>query len=122
MALPAPRVLVLEDSVLVAMAIEAALSDRGIEAVVAGSLAAARDRLSRTEVSAALVDVQLPDGNSLELARELAESGCPVAICSGVDTGPVPDGHPAMQRFVKPVAADVLAAWAASVVAVSDGQ
>ncbi|MET0181172.1 MAG: hypothetical protein ABW194_11930 [Novosphingobium sp.] len=120
MVLPAPRVLVLEDSVLVAMAIEAALADCGVEAVVAGGLAAARDRLSRGPVDAALLDLQLPDGNSLGLARDLTARGCPVALCSGVDSGALPAEYPAAQRFFKPVGADVLAQWVASVIADRD--
>ena len=47
-------VLVLEDSVLVAMAIEAALADRGYEAILAGTLAAAHERLGHALPVAAL--------------------------------------------------------------------
>ena len=113
----APLVLVLEDSVLVAMAIEAALADRGLAVVAAGSVAAARDRLSRAPVAAALLDLQLPDGNSLELARELNAAGCPVAICSGLDGGAAADGLPATKHFLKPVDAEILAAWVADALA-----
>ena len=78
-------ILVLEDSVLVAMAIEAALADRGYEAILAGTLAAAHERLGHALPVAALLDLHLPDGNSVELARSLNERGCNVAICSGSD-------------------------------------
>jgi CheY-like chemotaxis protein len=122
MGLPAPRVLVLEDSVLVAMAIEAALVDRGFAVVVAGSLAAAHDRLATTPVTAALLDLQLPDGNSLDFASELAAGGCAVAICSGVDMAPVPDGSPAVRTFLKPVSAEALASWVASVLAAPEDE
>ena len=114
---PALRVLVLEDSVLVAMAIEATLADAGYEAVVAGSLAAAHERLARSPVDAALLDLQLPDGNSLELARELEQRGCPVAICSGVDSAEAADGTEVATRFLKPVGAEALVAWVRSVTA-----
>ena len=66
-------VLVLEDSVLVAMALEAALADRGYEAILAGTLAAAHARLGRTLPVAALIDLHLPDGKSADLVRWLDE-------------------------------------------------
>jgi CheY-like chemotaxis protein len=107
------QVLVLEDSVLVAMAIEAALEDRGFEPIVVGSLAAAEERLKGTVPIAALLDLQLPDGTSLALARSLDARGCRVALCSGADSGTVPEGHGFARRFRKPVAAEALAAWVA---------
>ena len=112
---PSRQVLVLEDSILVAMAIEAALEDRGFEAIVVGSLAAAEERLRNARPVAALLDLQLPDGTSLALARALDERGCRVALCSGADSGVVPDGHGFAARFRKPVAAEALAAWVAEV-------
>ena len=110
-------VLVLEDSVLVALAIEAALSDRGFETIVAGSLAAAEERLGRVRPVAALLDLHLPDGNALALAGKLAGMGCKVALCSGMDAEAVPDDFVFARRFRKPIAADALAEWVASVAA-----
>ena len=109
------QVLVLEDSVLVAMAIEAALEDRGFEAIVVGSLAAAAERLDGSTPLAALLDLQLPDGTSLALGRELDARGCRVALCSGADSGVVPPGHGFARRFRKPVAAEALATWVAEI-------
>jgi DNA-binding response OmpR family regulator len=108
--LPTPRcVLVLEDSVLVAMAIEATLEDRGYETIVAGTLAAAMDRLGRTVPMAALLDLHLPDGNSVALARSLHENGCKVAICTGTDA--LPDGCDFAASFRKPVMPLDLVDW-----------
>ena len=109
------QVLVLEDSVLVAMAIEAALEDRGFEPIVVGSLAAAAERLAGVTPLAALLDLQLPDGTSLALARQLDGRGCKVALCTGADSGVVPPGHGFARRFRKPIAAEALAAWVAEV-------
>lgn len=106
-----PRILVVEDSVLVAMAVEAALTDRGYEVIVAGSLAAARQRLRQGTIAAALLDVNLPDGTTLELACEFVALAIPVAICSGIDSGSVPAGYPPTARFEKPVEAERLADW-----------
>lgn len=104
-------ILVVEDSVLVAMAVEAVLTDRGYDVIVAGSLAAARQRLRQATIAAALLDVNLPDGNSLDLAREFVALKIPVAICSGIDSGSVPAGYPPMERFDKPIAPERLADW-----------
>lgn len=108
------RVLVLEDSVLVALALEAALADYGFEAVVAGSLAAAEERIGRFPPVAAVLDLHLPDGNALALAEKLDAQGCKVALCSGMDTATVPAGYEFAARFRKPVAADELARWVAT--------
>lgn len=108
-------VLVLEDSVLVAMALEAALIDRGFDVVVAGSLAAANERVGKVDLAAALLDLQLPDGSSVELARALHARGCPVAICSGVDSAADAELLPFARKFVKPIGAEVLAAWVCEV-------
>jgi len=104
-------ILVVEDSVLVAMAIEAVLTDRGYDVIVAGSLAAARQRLRQGTIAAALLDVNLPDGTSLDLAREFVALTIPVAICSGIDSGSVPTGYPPTERFEKPIAPELLADW-----------
>lgn len=102
-------VLVLEDSVLVAMAIESALADRGYDTIVAGTLAAAADRMNGTLPVAALLDLFLPDGNSISLAKSLHERGCKVALCSGSDT--LPDDCDFAASFRKPVIADDLVRW-----------
>ena len=99
---------------LVAMAIEAALADRGYEAILAGTLAAAHERLGRTLPVAALLDLHLPDGNSVELARSLNEQGCKVAICSGSDAMPEECGFAA--SFRKPVVPADLVRWLDEVV------
>lgn len=105
------RVLVLEDSVLVALALEAALADYGFDAIVAGSLAAAEERIGRFPPVAAVLDLHLPDGNALALAEKLDAQGCKVALCSGMDTATVPPGYEFAARFRKPVAAEELARW-----------
>ena len=102
-------VLVLEDSVLVAMALEAALTDHGFDTIVAGTLAAAHERLGQAIPAAALLDLHLPDGNSVELARSLHERGCRVAMCSG--TTDLPDECNFAASFRKPVVAAEQVEW-----------
>ena len=45
----------------------------------AASLAAAREHLADEDVDLILLDMNLPDGNGLTLARELASGGVPAA-------------------------------------------
>jgi CheY-like chemotaxis protein len=105
-------VLVLEDSVLVAMAIEDALNDRGLEVIVASTLAAAEQMVARNAPDLALLDLHLPDGLSLDLACRLRDAGCTVAITSALDSGAVPDSHRFAVQFRKPTSPDLLADWA----------
>lgn len=108
-------VLVVEDSVLVAMAIEDALVERGITVLVATSLAAAEQIIDVNVPSVALLDLQLPDGYSLDLASRLHEMGCAVAITSGLDSGAVPHSHRFAVQFRKPTSPDLLADWTVSI-------
>ena len=112
-------ILVLEDSVLVAMAIEAALADRGYDTIVAGTLAAAHERLGPKLPAAALLDLHLPDGTSVELARSLYQRGCRVAMCSGTDALPLECDFAA--SFRKPVVAAELVEWVEEVTRSDEG-
>ncbi|MDP3674600.1 MAG: hypothetical protein Q8R44_05845 [Novosphingobium sp.] len=100
------------------MAIEAALADRGFEPIVAGTLSAVEDRLGRTLPVAALLDLHLPDGNSVALARSLHERGCKVAMCSGTDV--IPDDCDFAASFRKPVIAHDLVRWLEEVTGTGD--
>lgn len=108
-------VLVVEDSVLVAMAIEDALLEKGLTVVVATSLAAAEQMVALHAPAVALLDLQLPDGNSLDLASRLHDMGCAVAITSGLDSGAVPHSHRFAVQFRKPTSPDLLADWTVSI-------
>lgn len=105
-------VLVVEDSVLVAMAIEDSLNERGLQVIVAATLAAAEQMVERNVPDLALLDLQLPDGLSLDLACRLRDAGCTVAITSALDSGAVPDSHRFAVQFRKPTSPDLLADWA----------
>jgi two-component system KDP operon response regulator KdpE len=75
------KILLVEDEDLNRTLVKAVLARAEIEAVRdaevidAGTLAIARDRLRSADVDLILLDMNLPDGNGLSLARELASGG-----------------------------------------------
>lgn len=77
------RILLVEDEELNRTLVKAVLARADVEAVRtaevldATSLAAARDRLQTEDLDLVLLDMNLPDGNGLTLARELAAGGTP---------------------------------------------
>ena len=76
-------ILLVEDEELNRALVKAVLSRADVAAVRAAavldapSLATARQRLSSEDVDLVLLDMNLPDGNGLNLARELAANGMP---------------------------------------------
>lgn len=66
-----PVLLVVEDEPRNAALLRAVLGPAGYDLVVVGSLAAARAWLAEGQPDLVLLDVGLPDGNGLDLAREL---------------------------------------------------
>lgn len=103
--------LVVEDSVLVAMAIEDALIDRGMDVVVATTLTSAAGIVAQRAPDAALLDLHLPDGNTLDLADQLRDMGCAVAFSSAYDAEAVPPSHAFAAQFQKPASPDLLCDW-----------
>jgi len=87
-------ILLVEDEELNRTLVKAVLSRsadptvREAQVVDATSLSAARDRLAADHIDLILLDMNLPDGNGLTLARELADSGAPrptvVAVTASV--------------------------------------
>lgn len=115
------QILILEDSVLLAMAVEGALRDCGFSTLVAGSLRAAERIIAELEreqagdpsplLRAALLDLSLPDGDAADLALRLHHQGCRVALVSGVDREAVPQSLAMLPVFMKPVPTETLTAW-----------
>jgi len=64
-------VLVVDDSLTVRMDLAEALSAAGLRAVPCDSVAAARAALAEHDVGLLVLDVQLPDGDGIELMREI---------------------------------------------------
>ncbi|MCX7284610.1 MAG: response regulator [Novosphingobium sp.] len=103
--------LIVEDGILVAMAIEDALIDRGVDVAVATTLTNAHTLVERRLPDAVLLDLHLPDGHTLDLASTLHEQGCAVAFSSGFDKDTLPPSHDFALHFKKPVSPDLLADW-----------
>ncbi|MEU4626283.1 response regulator [Actinoplanes sp. NPDC023801] len=88
------RILLVEDEELNRMLVKAVLARASIAAVRdaqlvdAETLTAARQRLADSEFDLILLDLNLPDGNGLTLARELSATGAPrppvVAVTASV--------------------------------------
>jgi signal transduction histidine kinase/DNA-binding response OmpR family regulator len=83
------RILVVEDEDLIQMLLAAQLEEMGFAAEVAGSAAAAMDKLVllHGHVDAAIIDLGLPDSQGGTLVRELRAkyATLPIVICSGYD-------------------------------------
>lgn len=76
------HILVVEDSPAIARFLERGLSEEGHRVVVATDLESARGHLARLEPQIIIVDRMLPDGDGLDLIRELRRRGRSVpAIC-----------------------------------------
>ncbi|MCW1381952.1 hypothetical protein OLX02_03870 [Novosphingobium sp. KCTC 2891] len=109
-------VLVVEDSLLVAMEMEEELLAAGYRVDVAGSLAAADEAIQGRNYAAALLDFQLPDGLALDLALRLDGLGCVVALVTGALPEHLPPGCERFAFFDKPVPPQVLVDWVTQVV------
>jgi DNA-binding response OmpR family regulator len=96
--------LVVEDDYFLATDTMRAL--RGAGAHVIGPCAtenAARQEIQRKRPSAAVIDINLGDGPSFDLARTLKELSVPLVFVTGYDQVAIPDDFAGVVRFQKPV-------------------
>jgi two-component system phosphate regulon response regulator OmpR len=76
MANPSPRLLLIDDDARLTAMVGDYLRSAGLEVDAAGSLAAGRERLRMGHYDALVLDLMLPDGDGLDLTRELrADAG-----------------------------------------------
>jgi DNA-binding response OmpR family regulator len=66
-----PRLLLIDDDARLTAMVVDYLQSNGFEVAAAGTLAAGRERLSQHHYDALLLDLMLPDGDGLDLTREL---------------------------------------------------
>jgi two-component system repressor protein LuxO len=79
-----PAVLIIEDSASLALGFAAQLEEAGYDVALAATLAEAREALAATRFSAALLDLQLPDGDGLSLLEKRA-AGSPAFVVITAD-------------------------------------
>jgi two-component system KDP operon response regulator KdpE len=80
-----PRVLVVDDEPQIVRAVKVLLREAGFEAVPAETVSQALDIAAVRPPEAAIVDLVLPDGDGIELTRELREwSEMPILVLSAV--------------------------------------
>jgi CheY-like chemotaxis protein len=98
-----PRILVVEDSGLVARALEMMLADLGYHVVgPAPTSAAALELLGQQQPQAALLDLYLEETTSQAVASALLERRIPFALLTG-RLGPAPDGLGDVPVLTKPI-------------------
>ena len=103
------RILVVEDLYYLAMDVKAALANVGAEVVgpFPNSRAAARS-LKEAAPDCAVLDVNLGEGASFDLARSLRGMGVPFLFFTGYDPGAIPAEFADVRRLEKPVATERL--------------
>lgn len=97
------RILIVEDDPLVCDLWAAILEEQG--AHVLGPVPTSRDALDmlrKNRPDAALLDVQLLDGTSFPVARELADQAVPYVFVSSIDSRDVPRDLAAAPFLSKP--------------------
>ena len=98
------RIMVLEDSFLLAMEVKTALEEAGAEVIgpFSNSNAALRS-LREDRPDCAVLDVNLGGSASFDLARTLRTRGVPFLFFTGYDRNALPPEFANVQRLEKPV-------------------
>jgi CheY-like chemotaxis protein len=105
-----PRVLIVEDEPLIALALEEALMELGFS--IAGTVSQipeALDLISREVFDVALLDVNLGLQKIDPVADVLAQRQCPFVFTTGYDRSGLPRAHSHRAVLEKPFHADELA-------------
>jgi DNA-binding response OmpR family regulator len=112
-----PVILVLEDSGLMAMEIDAALNDAGYRTIIVSTVANASDAVRSMDIDAALLDFRLEDGDCTPIALALEQQDVPTAIISGYDAEILSPELARFPVFRKPIGAAHLVEWVDSTLA-----
>lgn len=97
------RVLVVEDDPVVAMVVEDALYDMGVNALVNLNLVDALDEIEASEFDAALVDMELRGETSRPVVLALLARGVPFVVMSGMDQPELAREFPQIRTVLKPL-------------------
>jgi CheY-like chemotaxis protein len=103
-------ILIVEDEPFIALELKESIEDAGGKVVgPVGSSEAALELLETHAVAAAILDVQLSDGNVTPVATALVALGIPMVFQSGVDLPPdLQSQCPDAVHYKKPVSARLL--------------
>ena len=98
------RIMVVEDIYFLAMEVEALLQKAGAKVVGPfATSAAASDSLRLRAPDFAVLDVNLGEGNSFDLARDLQTRGVPFLFFTGYDHAAIPAEFTNVERLEKPI-------------------
>jgi DNA-binding response OmpR family regulator len=97
-------VLVVENEYYVAVDAASMLRDAGAEVMgPCPDIEAANAVIARRRPDAAVLDINLGDGPSFELAQSLMTRGIPFVFVSGYDAEIIPEQFDGVTRLIKPV-------------------
>ena len=115
------RVLIVEDDPFIAMDIEFAVAEQlGFEAelIIVESVTQAR-RVTASKLSCALLDIDVVDGKTFEVAASPLQNGTPFAFVSGSAPSEVPEHLRAVRFLRKPFSTREIARFVSDAVAAS---
>ncbi|TIQ36258.1 MAG: response regulator [Mesorhizobium sp.] len=98
------NILVVEDEFLVALELEEAVAQMGALVTTVGSRAEALDVLANGRPDGAILDVQLGDGTSYDVADQLVALDVPFVFTTGFDRAILPPHLRDCPRLSKPFA------------------
>ena len=108
---PAPRVLIVEDEMLIAILLQDMLADAGLEVEgVAHSLNAGIELASKADFDLAILDINLNGEEVYPVAEILQRRGIPFIFSTGYGSGGVRSGFDGVPQVVKPFEQDLLMA------------
>lgn len=79
------KILLLEDDVMIASGVKYALENEGYEVEHAKDVSTAKNLISGSAFSLAIIDMQLPDGNGFEVSSVLTDKKVPIIFLTVVD-------------------------------------
>ena len=98
------RIMVVEDSYLLAMEVKSVLEDAGAAVIgPVGTVQNALRSLRQAVPDCAVLDVNLGEGASFDLARTLRMRGIPFLFFTGYDANALPAEFAGVERLEKPV-------------------
>lgn len=101
-ALAGRTILILEDELIIAIALEDMLAGMGAKVVIAGTIEEAQARLADTALSLAVLDVNVHGVKSYGVAEALAARGVPLIFATGYGSAEHPPHFAAATTLTKP--------------------